>query len=52
MCSSDLKQHFNEIGAYTGQGKYINSDVLNDIENQEEAINKICKYLEENNQAL
>ncbi len=47
-----LKQHFNEIGAYTGQGKYINSDVLNDIENQEEAINKICKYLEENNQAL
>lgn len=40
-----LKQHSNEISAYTGRGKYINSDILNDLENQEEAVNKICNYL-------
>lgn len=42
-----LKQQSNEINAYTGQGKYINSDILNDMENQEDALNKICKYIEE-----
>ncbi|MDE5888717.1 MAG: NUDIX domain-containing protein [Bacilli bacterium] len=42
-----LKQYFNEINAYTGQGKYINSDIINNLENQATATTEICKYLEE-----
>ncbi|MCI9586098.1 MAG: leucine--tRNA ligase [Bacilli bacterium] len=34
--------------AYTGDGKYINSNILNDLDNKEEAINKMISWLEEN----
>ena len=33
---------------YTGDGKYINSDILNGMTNKDEAIHKIIDYLEEN----
>lgn len=33
--------------AYTGDGKMINSDILNGITNKEEAISKMLKYLED-----
>ena len=33
---------------YTGDGKYINSDILNGITNKDEAIHKMIDYLEEN----
>lgn len=39
-----LKQHFNEIGAYTGRGKFINSDFLNNIEDMNEAYNRVVDY--------
>ena len=32
---------------YTGEGKYINSDILNGITSKEEAINKMLNFLEE-----
>lgn len=32
-----LKQHLHDIGAYTGMGKLINSEFLNDLEDLEEA---------------
>ena len=35
--------------AYTGDGKMINSDFLNGIDNKKESIEKMLKYLEENN---
>lgn len=35
--------------AYTGEGKRINSDFLNGIENKEEAIKVMLKYLKEHN---
>lgn len=35
--------------AYTGDGKMINSGILNGIETKEEAIRKIIDYLEKNN---
>ena len=38
-----------EKEAYTGEGKMINSGVLNGITNKKESIEKIIKYLEENN---
>jgi len=34
-------------GAYTGEGKMINSEFLNGITNKTEAINKMLEYLEE-----
>ncbi len=40
-----LKQHLNEIGAYTGRGKFINSDFLNNLENMDEAYNRVINYL-------
>ena len=43
-----LKQLLGDIGAYTGNGKIINSDFLNDFEDREEAINKITEYLKVN----
>ena len=33
---------------YTGDGKYINSDILNGMTNKDEAIHKMIDYLEEN----
>ena len=33
---------------YTGDGKYINSDILNGMTNKDEAIHKMTDYLEEN----
>ena len=33
---------------YTGDGKYINSDILNGITNKDEAVHKMIDYLEEN----
>jgi len=36
-----------EKEAYTGDGQYINSDILNGITNKEEAISKMLSYLEE-----
>ncbi len=41
---------FNNVlnpGAYTGNGKMINSEFLNGITNKQEAINKMLTYLEE-----
>lgn len=35
--------------AYTGEGKMINSDILNGIDNKEEAIDKILNYIESKN---
>ena len=40
-----LKQHNQEIGAYTGMGKFINSDFLNDLEDMNEAAKEVCDYL-------
>lgn len=40
-----LKQHLQEIGAYTGMGKFINSEFLNDLEDMNEAYEKIVSYL-------
>ncbi len=39
-----LKQHLHEIGAYTGMGKFINSEFLNDLEDMNEAYEKIVSY--------
>lgn len=39
-----LKQHLHEIGAYTGMGKFINSEFLNDLEDMNEAYEKIVNY--------
>lgn len=39
-----LKQHLGEIGAYTGMGKFINSEFLNDLEDMNEAYEKIVDY--------
>ncbi len=36
-------------GPWTGDGKIINSDFLNDIDNKKEAIDKMLSYLEKNN---
>ena len=33
---------------YTGDGKYINSDILNGMTNKDEAVHKMIDYLEEN----
>ncbi len=44
-----LKQHLKEIKAYTGMGKIINSDFLNDIENPKEASKKIIAYFKKDN---
>jgi len=35
------------VSAYTGDGKMINSDILNGIQTKEEAINKIIEYLKD-----
>ncbi len=40
-----LKQHLGEIKAYTGMGKMINSEFLNDLENPKEATIKVIDYL-------
>ncbi len=37
-----------EKSAYTGDGEMVNSGILNGINNKEEAISKIIKYLEKN----
>ncbi len=34
--------------AYTGDGKYINSDILNGLTSKEEAVHKMLEYLEKN----
>lgn len=41
-----LKQHLGDIKAYTGMGKMINSDFLNDLEDPKLASDKVCKYFE------
>lgn len=40
-----LKQHFHEIGAYTGMGKLINSNFLNDLEDLDEASKIVIDHL-------
>ncbi|MDE6141694.1 MAG: NUDIX domain-containing protein [Bacilli bacterium] len=44
-----LKQHLHEIGAYTGRGKYINSEFLNDLEDMNEAFIRVNAYLNGDN---
>ena len=39
-----LKQYFKEIKAYTGRGKMIYSDFLNDIESPTKAAKKVADY--------
>ena len=41
-----LKQHLGEIKAYTGRGKMINSEFLNDLEDYDEINEKVYKYFE------
>ena len=43
------KQALNDIKAYTGNGKYINSDFLDGLEDQKEAILKATEYIVKNN---
>lgn len=40
-----LKQHFHEIGAYTGMGKLINSNFFNDLEDLAEASKIVIDHL-------
>lgn len=42
------KQALNDIKAYTGNGKYINSDFLNDLEDRNQAIEKATEYIVKN----
>lgn len=44
-----LKQHFHEIGAYTGMGKMINSKFLNDLEDFEKASKLVIDHLNGDN---
>ncbi len=46
VISSGEKSELNE--AYLGEGKMINSGILNGIDTQEKAIDKMINYLEEN----
>jgi 8-oxo-dGTP pyrophosphatase MutT (NUDIX family) len=39
------KQALNEVKAYTGHGKMINSEFINEIEDREEAMNGIIEYI-------
>lgn len=41
-----LKQQLGEIKAYTGRGKMINSEFLNDLEDYDEITQNVCKYFE------
>lgn len=41
-----LKQQLGEIKAYTGRGKMINSEFLNDLEDYDEINEKVYKYFE------
>lgn len=43
-----LKQHLGEMKAYTGRGKIINSDFLNDLEEPTKAAQKVIDYFKEN----
>lgn len=40
-----LKQHLGDIGAYTGMGKIINSEFLDDLEDLEEATKMVIEKL-------
>ena len=42
-----LKQHLGEMKAYTGMGKIINSDFLNDLEDSIKASQKVVDYFKE-----
>ncbi len=42
------KQALKDIKAYTGNGKYINSGFLNDLEDREESILKATEYIVQN----
>lgn len=41
-----LKQQLGEIKAYTGRGKIINSDFLNDLEDYTEIVKKVKKFFD------